>query len=135
MNNENWEDNETKTVRELRDKGDFIASFFLCSALIEHFCRTRILISLTDKPLKIIQITKNRKDSIYSKMKNIIQNDIRSQKVRIDVGLLVGAWDNELYEQLRRLNKARNDFTHRSEYLLKILKKEEKEVRDNIDLG
>lgn len=134
MNNENWEDNETKTVRELRDKGNLIASFFLCSALIEHYCRTRILLSLMDKPLEIIQITKNRKAFIYSKMENIIRG-IRSQKVRIDVGLLVGAWDNELYEQLRRFNKARNDFSHQVEYLLKILEKDEKKVRDNIDLG
>jgi hypothetical protein len=135
MNNENLEDDAIRTVREQRDKGDLIASFFLCSAFVEHYCRTRLLIFLTDRPLEIIKITKNRKASIYSKMEKIIRKDLQSQRVLIDVGLLVGAWNNELYDQLRRFNTARNDFAHQYEYLLKILKKDEKEVRDIIDLG
>ncbi|MEE9509470.1 MAG: hypothetical protein V3V81_03145 [Candidatus Bathyarchaeia archaeon] len=141
MNNENWEDNETKTVRELRDKGDLFASFFLCSALIEHYCKTKLLIHLTDiRPMEIREVVdkrtkKTKKAFIWSDLKNIIWKTGLSQRRIMEIGFLVNAWDFKLWKQLKKFNRKRNNLVHKHERLLEILKEDEKEVRDIIDLG
>ena len=139
MNNEKWEDYAIRTVREQRDEGDLIASFFLCSAFVEHYSKTKFYLSVTEKrPVELIKvddkITKKMKNAvIWSKLKKIIWR--MSQSRIIDMGLFVGAWNNELYSQLKKFNSERNDLAHEYEYLLKILDKDEKKVRKIIELG
>ena len=139
MNNEKWEDYAIKTVKEQRDRKDLIASFFLCSAFVEHYCRTRLFTFLTThRSVEIIKVkdkrtNERRKASIWSKMKKIIWK--MSQSQIIDVGLLVGAWNKELYDQLRKFNSERNDLVHEYKNLLQILEKDEKKVRSIIELG
>jgi hypothetical protein len=140
MNNEKWEDYAIKAVKEQRDRKDLIASFFLCSAFVEHYCRTRLFTFLTThRSVEIIKVKdkrtkKLRKVFIWSKMKKIIWNGMSQSKI-IDVGLLVGAWNIELYDQLRKFNSERNDLVHEYKNLLQILEKDEKKVRSIIELG
>ena len=142
-NNEKWEDYAIKTVTELRNNGDLIASFFLCSAFVEHYCKTRLFIFLTaNRPIEIIKIpdkkTKEMKNaSIWSEMKEIIFEDIHSSWVLINIGFLVGAWDKKLYDQLEYFNGKRNHLVHRYENILQILEKDEgkKEATSIIELG
>src|SRR3990170_9143632 len=102
-NDEEWEDYAIKTVTELRNNGDLIASFFLCSAFVEHYCKTRLFGFLTaHRPLELIDVKdkitgKMKKVFILSEMQKIIFEDIRSQWTIMKVGLLVGAWDKKLY--------------------------------------
>ena len=139
MNNEKWEDYAIKAVKEQSDRKDFIASFFLCSAFVEHYCRTRLFTFLTaHRSVELIKVkdkrTKElRKVFIWSKMKKIIWK--MNQRKIIDVGLLVGAWNKELYDQLTKFNSDRNKLVHKYENLLQILKKDEKKVRSIIELG
>ncbi len=141
MNSKNWEDYGIKTVKELRDREELIASFFLCSAFVEHYCKTRLFAFLTShRPVELIKVkdkrTKEwRKASIWGKMKKIIWNPRMSQSAIIDIGLLVGAWNKELYDQLKRFNSERNDLVHKYENLLQILEKDEQKVRSSIKLG
>ena len=141
MNNENWEDYAIKTVKELRDREELIASFFLCSAFVEHYCKTRLFHFLTaHRPVELIRVkdkrTKEwRKASIWGKMKKIIWNPRMSQSAIIDIGLLICAWNKELYDQLRKFNSERNDLVHKYENLLQILEKDEEKVRSSIELG
>ena len=140
MNNENWEDYAVKTVKEQRDR-DLIASFLLCSAFVEHYCKTKLFAFLmARRPVELIKVkdkrTKElRKASIWGKMKKIIWNPSFSQRMIIDVGLLVGAWNKELYDQLIKFNRDRNDLVHKYEDLLQILEKDEEKVRSIIELG
>jgi hypothetical protein len=130
MNNEDWEDYAIRTVKELRDSKDLIASFFLCSAFVEHYCKTKLFLFLTaHRPVELTKVkdkrTKEwRKASIWGKMKKIIW-DMKQGQI-IDVGLLVGAWNKELYDQMTEFNKARNKLVH---------KKDEAKVRSSIELG
>lgn len=139
MNNEKWEDYAIKTVKEQKDREDLIASFFLCSAFVEHYCRTRLFIFLTaHRSVELIKVKdkrtkKLRKASIWSKMKKIIRK--MSQRQIIEVGLLVGAWNIDLYDQLKKFNNERNKLVHKYENLLQILEKDEKKVRNIIELG
>ncbi len=141
MNNEKLEDYAIKTVKEQRDNEHLIVSFLLCSAFVEHYCKTRLFIFLTaNRPVEIIKVqdklTKKMKNAvIWSKMKKIIWKGTMSQSKIMDVGLLVGAWNNELYEHLKKFNTERNRLLHKHENLLKILEKDEKEVRNIIELG
>jgi cyanate lyase len=129
-------DSAINKVKELRDKGDLIASFLLCSTLIEHYCRTRLFVTLMDRrPSEIIQITKERKAFIWSKLEEIVFNPYTSQSKIIDIGLLVKAWNYDLYNQLKQFNKKRNIHAHQYENLFKIMKRDEKEVRDIIEQG
>jgi len=141
MNNENWEDNAIKTVKELRDSGDLIASFLLCSAFVEHYCKTRLLIRLTDiRPMEIREVLdkrtkKRKKASIWSDLKEIIWKTNLSQSRIMDIGFLVNAWDFKLWKQLKKFNSKRNNLVHKHENLLEILKEDEKEVRNIIERG
>ena len=76
-----------------------------------------------------------KKAFITFKLKEIIWNSGMSQKTIIDVGLLVGAWNKELYDQLTKFNSDRNKLIHEYENLLEILEKEEKKVENIIKLG
>ena len=59
-----------------------------------------------------------------------------NQRRVIDIGLLVGAWDDRLWKELTKFNADRNDFVHQHEYILKILKKDDEEkVRKLIEQG
>jgi hypothetical protein len=139
MNDNDWEDSAIKTVRELRDSGDLIASFVLCSAFVEHYCKTRLFVHLMDiRPMELIKVrdktTKKIKEVfITTKMKKTIFD--MSQGRVIEMGLLVRAWNHELYTQLKLFNRKRNHLVHKYETLLKILKEDEKEVRNVIELG
>ena len=67
-NDEEWEDYAIKTVTELRNNGDLIASFFLCSAFVEHYCKTKLFTFLmAHRPLEMIDV----KDKITGKMKKV----------------------------------------------------------------
>jgi hypothetical protein len=66
MNNEKFEDYAIKTVKALRDSGDLIASFLLCSAFAEHYCKTRLFTFLTaNRPIAIRKV----KDKLTKKSK------------------------------------------------------------------
>jgi len=142
-NDEEWEDYAIKTVKELRDKGDLIASFFLCSAFIEHYCKTRLFIFLTGRrPIELIEVRdkitgKTKRAVIWGEMKKIIFKDIRSQWVIMKAGLLVGAWNKELYDQIEHFNEKRNQLVNRYENILQILERDEakKEAENIIELG
>jgi hypothetical protein len=142
-NNEQWEDYAVKTVKKLKNEGDIVASLFLCSAFVEHYCRTKLLIFLLEKrPLELIEVKdkitkKPKKVYVFSKMRKIIFEDIRSQRAIIKVGFLVGAWNKEVYEQLKNFNKKRNSLVHRHENILQILDKDKgkKEAEKIIALG
>ena len=140
MNNENLEDYAVRIVKELRDRGDLIASFFLCSTFVEHYCKTKLKIFIrTNRPAELIEVevkrTKERRKAfIYERLDKWIDN--RIQGLIIELGLLVGAWNKELYNHLTRFNKERNDLAHEYENLLQILDhKDEKKVRSAIDRG
>lgn len=72
-----------------------------------------------------------------SELEKIIFEEFRSQWVIMKVGLLVGAWNKELYDQLKHFNKKRNGLVHWYENILQILEKDEgkKEAENIIDLG
>ena len=143
MSNEEWEDSAIKTVKKLKNDGDLIASLFLCSAFVEHYCRTKLFLYLTDiRPLELIEVTdkvtkRKKKAFILCELEKIIFRDFRSHHTIIKVGLLVGAWNKELYDQLICFNEKRNHLIHRYENILKILEKDEgrKEAEDTIELG
>jgi hypothetical protein len=144
MKNDDWkqlDDYAVRTVTEQRDQGNLIASFLLCSAFIEHYCEVKLFSYLTrHRPIELYDVRdtstkKQRKAFIWSKMKRILEHDFWSQRQRINLGLLVGAWNKELFDKLANFNKRRSDLVHQYEILLQILDKDEKEVRDLIDLG
>ena len=79
MSNEEWEDSAITTVRNLCVEGNLITSLHLCSALVEHYCRTRLFIFLMDiRPLELIEV----KDKITKKMKKKPRITQNSQKKR-----------------------------------------------------
>jgi hypothetical protein len=138
--NEECEDSAITTVRELSEQGNLIPALLLCSAFVEHYCKTRLFIFLMEhRPPELIEVNdkvtkKKKKVFIHSKLEKII-SDMNQRRV-IDVGLLVGAWDDRLSKELTKFNADRNDFVHQHEYILKILKKEdEKEVKRIIEKG
>ena len=139
MDTKKLEDYEIRTVKELRDSGNLIASFLLCSAFIEHHSKTRLFIFITERrTVEIIKvqdkITKKMKNaSIWSKMKKTIW-DMNQGRI-IELGLLVGAWNYKLYMQLTLFNKKRNNLVHNYENLLETLEEDEKEVRIIIEQG
>jgi hypothetical protein len=143
--NEKWEDSAITTVTELSNEGNLIPSLLLCSAFVEHYCRTRLFISvMSNRAAEIIKVkdkkTKEMKNaSIACKMQEIIFaiNHARISHAKIiDIGLLVGAWDYELWNELDKFNKNRNRFVHQHEYILKILKKDDEEkVKKIIEQG
>jgi|SRR3990170_6301891 len=144
--NEKWEDSAITTVRNLSNEGNLISALHLCSALVEHYCRTRLFIFLT--PIRFAEIIKVQ-DKETQKMKNAsvlckiheiifpTNNHVRfSHASIIDIGLLVGAWNYELWKELKRFNKDRNHCVHKAEYILKILKKDDEEkVKKIIEKG
>jgi predicted ATPase len=142
-NDEKWEDSAIKTVRELYNEGSLIPSLLLCSAFVEHYCRTRLFISVSNRATEIIKVpdkkTKEMKNaSVLCKLQEIIFaiNHARISHARIiDIGLLVGAWNYELYNELIKFNVERNHFVHEHEYILKILKKDDEEVKKIIEQG
>jgi len=139
MNKEDLEDSAIITVKKLRDSGDLIASFLLCSAFVEHYCKTKLFIHLMGiRPMELIKVrnkaTKKMKNVfIVSKMKKTIFE--MKQGSVIELGLLVGAWNHKLYSRLKLFNGKRNHLVHKYENLLKILEEDEKEVRNIIGLG
>jgi len=141
--NEKWEDYAIKTVKKLKNEGDLIASLFLCSAFVEHYCRTKLLIFLMEnRSPELIEVEdkitkKPKKVFIYSEMRKIVFEDIRSQWAIIKIGLLVGAWNKELHDQLKYFNRKRNSLVHQYENILQILEKDEgkKEAETIIELG
>ena len=141
MKKEDLEDSATITVKKLRDSGDLIASFFLCSAFIEHYCKTKLLISLMDnRPVELREVEdkqtkKTRKAFVWSDLKEIIWQPYMSQSRIIDIGFLVGAWDFKLWNQLKKFNKKRNNLVHKHENLLEILEEDEQEVKEIIEWG
>ena len=143
MNNENlknMDDSAVKMVMEQKDQGNLIASFLLCSTFIEHYCKTKLFIDIIERrPLELIKIRdKNtqewRKVFITSKLEKIIWEDFNQRKI-LDIGLLFGAWNKELYDQLTKFNSERNKLIHKYQDLLKILEKDEKKVINIIELG
>lgn len=141
MNKEDLEDSAIITVKKLRDSGDLIASFFLCSAFVEHYCKTKLLIYLMEnRPVELREVVDKRtkrtkKAFIWSDLKEIIWQPYMSQSRIIDIGFLVGAWDFKLWNQLKKFNKKRNRLVHEHENLLETLEKDEKGVRDIIEMG
>jgi hypothetical protein len=139
MNTKGLQDNAIKTVGFLRDKGDLIASFLLCSAFVEHYCKTRIFIRLLEiRPNELIEVQdkttkKMKRIFITSKLKKIVF--VMNQNRVIDLGLLIGAWNNELYTQLKQFNQKRNSLVHKYADLLEVLTENEKEVTDIINRG
>ena len=135
-NTEQREDYSIETVKKLGNEGNLVASLLLCSAFVEHYCKTRLFIFLTsNRPIEIIRVrdkkTKEMKNAaIWCKMKESILG--MNQARVIDVGLLVGAWNYELWTQLRLFNKNRNNFVHQHEYILKMLKKDDEEKAKKI---
>jgi hypothetical protein len=75
-----------------------------------------------------------KKVFITSKMRNILWKDMSQRKI-IDIGFLVGAWNKELYDQLRQFNNNRNNLVHKHENLLQILQNDEKKVKGVIKQG
>ena len=142
MKKEDLEDSAMVSVKKLRDNGDLIASFFLCSAYIEHYCKTKLLSYITsNRKMELREvidkrIKKTRNAFIYSDLKEIIWKTNLSQSRIIDIGFLVGAWDFKLWNQLKKFNKKRNNLVHKHENLLEVLEKEEKEeMREIIEKG
>jgi hypothetical protein len=136
MNDENFEDYAITKVKELRDNGELIASFFLCSSFVEHYSKTRLfsfIIGIRKMELVTVQnkVTKEPKTVfIVSKLKKIVWK--MGQYRTIETGLLVGAWNHELYIQLKKFNKKRLGIVHEYE---NILNKDEEKVKNVIDLG
>ncbi len=139
MNNEKWEDYAIKIVKEQRDSGDLIVSFFLCSAFVEHYSKTKLFIFIMRiRKAELIKVRdkitkKTRNAFIWNKLRKMIWK--MSQSRIIELGLLVRAWNHELYTQLLQFNERRNRLVHKYKNLLDILNKDEKEVRNLIDLG
>ena len=143
MDNENlknMDDSAVKMVMEQKDQGNLIASFLLCSTFIEHYCKTKLFIDIIERrPVELIKIKdKNtqewRKVFITNKLEKIIWEEFTQRQI-LDIGLLVGAWNKELYDQLTKFNSERNKLIHKYQDLLKILEKDEKKVTNTIKLG
>lgn len=139
---EQWEDYAVKTVKKLKNEGDLVAALFLCSAFIEHYCRTKIVVSLLDRPLELIKVEdkttkKTRQFFVLSEMRQIVFEQIRSHWEIIKVGFLLRAWNKEVYDQLLQFNTKRNRLTHQHDNILRVLEEDEgkKEAEEIIALG
>ena len=128
------DDFAVKIEMEQKDQGNLIASFLLCSSFIEHYCKTKLFSDIIERrPVELIKIQdKNtqelKKVFITTKLKKIIWE--LTQRQLLEIGLLVRAWNKELYDQLTIFNRERNKLIHKYQDLLKILEKDEKKVKD-----